>query len=356
MECKEFNRLILQWHITNRCNQRCKHCYQESYSNKELDFEEILYIIEEYKKLLIEYSNLKGSSFIRGHINITGGEPFVRTDFISILEEFYKNREYFSYGILTNGSFITPDIAKKLRKLSVSHVQVSIDGNQKEHDYLRGSGNFNQTFKAIRMLNKENIRTMVSFTAHKNNYRQFKSVAKVSRKNKVSKLWTDRLIPIGNGMSMVEDVLNPIEALEYFGVLKSEEDKSFLNKISGLEVYTERGLQFLKSGKNPYACSAGDSLITILENGDVMPCRRLPIICGNVLKESLKSIYINNNIFKELKTKAIPKECAECVYAKRCKGGLKCLAYSIYKDYNRADPACPILYKLNSLKNKNSVI
>jgi len=38
-------RLLLQWHITERCNLRCAHCYQETYSGKELEFRELLYVL-----------------------------------------------------------------------------------------------------------------------------------------------------------------------------------------------------------------------------------------------------------------------------------------------------------------------
>lgn len=345
MFCVPTSRLTLQWHITAKCNQRCKHCYQECYAGKELSFNEILNILEQYKDLLRLYSKSKNKDFIRGHINITGGEPFTRKDFLQILKVFSKNKKYFSFGILTNGSYITDAIAKKLKSLNAAHTQVSIDGNRETHDALRGKGNFDRTWNAVKILRKHNIRTLVSFTAHKGNYKEFPVVARYARKYKASKLWTDRLVPIGNGQDMSDMLFTSKEALEYFSIIVTEKKKTLRNKLTGLEIYSNRALQFLKSGEMPYGCSAGDSLITILENGDVLPCRRMPISCGNALKTSLKDIYFNNNVFKDLRNKNIPDKCFKCAYSEKCRGGLKCLSYALYKDYKQADNCCPIIYK-----------
>ena len=38
--------LLLQWHVTERCNLRCAHCYQEAYSGEELRFQDLLNVLE----------------------------------------------------------------------------------------------------------------------------------------------------------------------------------------------------------------------------------------------------------------------------------------------------------------------
>ena len=38
------NEFILQFHISDQCNLRCKHCYQENYNSKQLKYEEIIKI------------------------------------------------------------------------------------------------------------------------------------------------------------------------------------------------------------------------------------------------------------------------------------------------------------------------
>ena len=86
--------LLLQWHITERCNLRCAHCYQEGYAGIELPFEDLLAIMEQYKDLLSLWRSRRKNRPVRGHITVTGGEPFVRTDFFDLLDvsENYTSR------------------------------------------------------------------------------------------------------------------------------------------------------------------------------------------------------------------------------------------------------------------------
>jgi MoaA/NifB/PqqE/SkfB family radical SAM enzyme len=45
-------RHLLQWHITDRCDLRCSHCYQETYSDPELNLSQLLSIVDQYDKFL----------------------------------------------------------------------------------------------------------------------------------------------------------------------------------------------------------------------------------------------------------------------------------------------------------------
>ena len=129
--------LMLQWHITERCNLRCAHCYQNGYSGEELRFEDLLSVLGQFKDSLRLWRNKARRFQVRGHITVTGGEPFVRRDFLDLLEVFSANREHFSFAILTNGSFIDTAMARRLRKLGPTFVQVSIEGTQATHDKIR---------------------------------------------------------------------------------------------------------------------------------------------------------------------------------------------------------------------------
>lgn len=42
----------MQWHITDRCNLRCAHCYQESYSGREPSYSDLIHVLGEYRRLL----------------------------------------------------------------------------------------------------------------------------------------------------------------------------------------------------------------------------------------------------------------------------------------------------------------
>lgn len=101
-----------------------------------------------------------------------------------------------------------------------------------------------------------------------------------------------------------------------------------------------RSLQFQITNDLAYGCTAGDTLLTVMENGDLVPCRRIPIVVGNLFETNMWELYKNNEILKDLRKKKIPDECSECEHSEMCYGGLKCLTYAMYKDLNYKDYGC----------------
>ncbi|MBO5870854.1 MAG: SPASM domain-containing protein, partial [Clostridia bacterium] len=118
----------------------------------------------------------------------------------------------------------------------------------------------------------------------------------------------------------------------------------YITKIlhSKTEVASNRALQFLGTNGSIYSCSAARSLITVDEFGNVMPCRRMPIICGNVFESTLAEVYYHNDVFKNLRGDRIPTECENCKYSYLCKGGAGCQSYAVYGRFDKADPSCPL--------------
>lgn len=341
--------LLLQWHITERCNLRCAHCYQSSHTDDEPDRAGLLAILEQVKELLLSWKEQKGKIGIRGHLTVTGGEPFLRPDFMELLQTFFVNRDLFSFAILTNGSLIDRTAASKLKKLKPSFVQVSLDGVQETHDRIRGPGAFAKAVSAARLLVKEGVRVFISFTAHKDNYLEFPEVVKIARRLKVERVWADRFIPPLSGLlretvAQAPCALSPIETLDFFRLMnraRGEKKKSSWFRSNQTEVSMHRALQFLVGGGVPYHCSAGGSLITILPNGDVCPCRRMPIVVGNLLETPLAEIYHRNSTLRALRDRdRIGDGCRRCFFAKECRGGLRCLSYALTGSPFEPDPGC----------------
>ncbi|NMM64456.1 radical SAM protein [Clostridium sp. P21] len=332
-------RLILQWHITARCNKRCKHCYQEDYSGEEFTIEKLKELGYQYLELLYEY-NKNCNEKIKGQINITGGEPFIREDIWELLDFFKKNAEYFDFGILTNGSLLNEENVIRLKSYNPKMVQVSLDGSKKVHDEIRGANSYNEVINALKLLRKYKIKSLVSFTANNKNYKEFKNVVKAAKKCKAYKVWTDRMVPIGSGNCGEIKTLNRKEVVEYINIIRKEQ-LNVLNKFTKTKIVGERSLQFLNGISECYKCSAADGLVVLLENGDVMPCRRLPIVAGNIQNSDLKEIYFNSKVFKDLRDfKEEPKGCTKCNFFNLCKGGAKCIAYGVYGDYKIGDYGC----------------
>ena len=345
MQCDDRNRLLMQFHITGRCNLRCRHCYREEGDVEMLSLGDIKNVIDQFLQLRAEYNALHRIRK-RAHINITGGEPFIRSDIKEILRYIAGHREELSFGILSNGSFIDGEMPDVLRQTGVSFVQLSIDGDRATHDALRAPGDYDRVLAAAQRLESSGIRTYISFTANRNNYRFLPEIAGECRRRGITKLWSDRLVPIGGGEEMKDLVITERELPDYLRALKKAQG-SFLTKRlhPATEVAMNRALQFLGCGGSVYSCSAGDSLITVDEFGRVMPCRRMPVYCGDVFASTLRDIYFGSEVFRGLRSRGLPAECEGCRYSYVCRGGAKCQSHAAYGSSSRADPACPMRNK-----------
>jgi radical SAM protein with 4Fe4S-binding SPASM domain len=332
--------LLLQWHITNQCNLRCLHCYQSDYDKDNLPLEGLLNILDQYIGLLKKWN-------IKGHINITGGEPLLNGNLVSLLEKISSCREYCKFAILSNGTLINNDSAKLLKRFGCEFFQISVEGGKETHDKIRGTGNFEKCIEAIHVLRKNRIKTMVSFTSSKLNAAEFDDVARFCRKHKVDVLWTDRYLPLGQGKAMLNELMQPHELKAFFSKVYKWHNKLHKSWFSRTDLRMHRALNFLTTEAHncncyaPYRCSAGRSLITILPDGNLVPCRRMPIIVGSVLESSIEELYEKSRLLKMLRMNSKPyADCDNCSRWNICKGGLRCLSYAFYGTPFMTDPQC----------------
>ncbi len=325
------NRITFQWHISEKCNYRCLHCYQDSYSGS-ADISELYKCLDQFVEFVTAAK--KTNPQFKAHINFTGGEPFLYKDFFQLLTK-TKCTRLFSFGILSNGYLPDEASLKLLKELHPRNVQISLEGDKKTNDQIRGEGSYQDIIRALTVYSNYKIPVMISFTANSENYRQFPAAIKTARKYGAFKIWTDRYIPSGP-----EDPLrlSPDQTKEYFDIILKEQKK---NKSPDFLITSDRALQFLVTGGKPYACSAGNTLLAILPNGDVLPCRRLPVKVGNMYDDNLIDLYNNSDLLIKLRDTSID-DCSDCYYKNSCKGGLKCLSYAVQNTPFVKDPDCRI--------------
>ena len=332
--------MLLQWHITEQCNLRCFHCYQEDSPVEEAGFREWLDVVEQFKVLLQELSERGPARRVAGHVAVTGGEPFLHTEFPKLLE-FLAARKEFTFSILTNGTLLDGNTSRWLARLKPLFVQVSIDGGRNTHDQLRGPDSFERAVSGIQELVKAGVETYISFTAHKENVADFPEVVRLGRRLGVAKVWSDRFIPWGRGEALHRAVLSPAETRDFYAQMAHLRRQSGHTFFSRMEVSMNRALQFLWAGGRPYSCTAGARLLALLPNGDVFPCRRLPIFVGNIRETALAEIYFKNDLLIRLRDRdRVYPGCEGCAFARACGGGLRCLSYSLDGTPFRADPGC----------------
>lgn len=157
--------------VTYRCNSRCTMC--DIWKIK--DFDEID---------LSEFSKLPKT--LRD-INLSGGEPFLRTDLPEIVGVIAKNIPSARIVISSNG-FATELIVKQMKKILQIKpdigVAISIDGLSKMHDEIRGiKGGFvkaTNTIKELQKLGMTNLR--LGFTVSERNVKELTKVYELSRK------------------------------------------------------------------------------------------------------------------------------------------------------------------------------
>ena len=332
-------RLVMQFHITGRCNLRCKHCYREEGDVEPLSTEDVFRVIHQYEELLAEFKRVNDTPR-RGHINITGGEPFLRRDVKELLRYFGSHKKLFTYGVLSNGSVIDDELIALLKETGAAFVQLSIDGRRAVHDDLRAPGDYDRTFAMAKRLVDGGVRTYISFTANRENYRDLPRVARECRKYGVTRLWSDRLVPIGHGAELL--TIDESRTTDYLRTLRKARGGWLARKLHpNTEVAMNRALQF-QCGGELYQCGAAKTLITVDEMGRILPCRRMPIVCGNVFDDTMRDVYFEHPVFRDLRESEIPLECLGCPQQENCRGGAKCQSYAAYGSFDRADPGCPL--------------
>lgn len=334
--------LVMQFHVTGRCNLRCRHCYRTEGDVEHLSLEDVIATLEQLLALRRRYNALHGLD-APAHVNLTGGEPFMRRDMGDILRWLGEHRSEVRYAVLSNGSFIDDDTLALLKATGASFVQLSIDGTRRTHDALRAPGDYARVFRVARRLEKAGMPVYVSFTANRRNYRQLPAVAWRCRLAGVSHLWSDRLVPIGHGEELESLWIGPDDLPRYNRSLHRAQGCSLLRRMfPHTEVSAGRALQFLHCGSSAHACSAASSLITVDEMGRIMPCRRLPILCGDVRHTTLEEVYFGHATFLDLRRPEAPPECVGCTHAFLCHGGARCQSHARLGDPHHADPACPL--------------
>lgn len=275
----------------------------------------------------------------RPHITVTGGEPFLHGDLFPLLEILALDRDNFTFAILTNGTMLDSTMTNSLKKLNPSFVQVSIDGCRDTHERIRGKGSHDAAVRGAKRVARTGIPLYLSFTANSGNFLEFPSVAALGRKIGATRVWSDRMVPCGAASTSGERTMTADETCQYIKLLGKERSRH--RWFSPSPVVLHRSLQFAATGATPYRCTAGDTLLTILPNGDLCPCRRMPAIAGNILSASLLELYHESPLLQGLRNKeTISAGCEHCFYARTCRGGARCISWAVHGDPFRADPGC----------------
>jgi radical SAM protein with 4Fe4S-binding SPASM domain len=320
-----------QWHITDFCNLRCKHCYQDRFDKeKDITLDKIKEIVD---KISLSLYDKKIS------VNITGGEPLLREDIFEILNYINEKENFKEINIITNGTIINDEIIKNLNSIKkFKYLKVSLESHIIEkNDFIRGKGNFQEVINNIKCFReKSNKKILIMMTLSSLNYKDIVGFLEFSKNLNVDGVILERFVPLGRGKKIFDLYLKKEDWKE---VLK--EIIYFLDlNISPIELFPYKAFWVdLKNNKLKGAlCNLGEESMALMPDGTIFPCRRTPIPYGNILKDDLKEILkkleeLKNGIKEKLKGKCKNCEIKNCF-------GCRALTYAVTGDLYEEDPQC----------------
>ena len=326
----------IQWHITNLCNLRCQHCYQEDFSKKEdLSWSGLKKISDNILSTLQEWDK-------KACINLTGGEPLLKPELFSLLDELDQEPVVEELGIITNGLLIDREVVRRLSAFSkLKKIKISLDGaDAKTNDEIRQRGTFERVIQNISLIKEESrFEIVFMFTLMKRNFRSLLSLIHLCQDLGVNGLILERFIPWGRGREIMDEVLSKEQWKEVVeGLLKlfsAERVEHHFYPFQGFQIiFRENEMELLGA-----PCVIGRDGLCIMPNGSVFPCRRFPISIGNLLSDSLRQIWEESEILKRLRTKEnLEGKCGRCKI-EDCRG-CRSLALSLTGNYLEEDPHC----------------
>lgn len=341
---------VIVWNFTNACNLRCKHCYQNAGkpSPDELSFEEKLNVLNQLDEMGVPL------------IALSGGEPTVHPDFLPIVEE--GTRRGIFMAVATNGTlFASESFARRALKAGLKYVEISLDSVDPEiHDEFRGvKGAWELAVKGVRNLVKLGASVGIAMTVTKLNKNEIRRMVRLGEELGVKRVIFFNFIPTGRGTEIRRLDLTPMEKEEVLKQIYWESTRSSIQVVSTAPQLARVSWQ-MSSGEDVLpthfaiprsqtlrslaefvgGCGAGRIYAAIQPDGKVTPCVFLPIVVGDLRKESFRKIWLESKVMRELRDKDLLKPpCGECPYRYIC-GGCRARAYSYFGDYLAADPGC----------------
>ncbi len=328
----------IQWHITEKCDQRCKHCYifnGRNQSENELSIDILKDILKDFIFTCKKMEKIP-------ILTITGGDPLLYPNVWEFFEALKENNIKFS--ILGNPFHLDAKVAKALKNLGCYNYQMSIDGIKSTHDFIRKSGSFDETLKKVKVLNDAKIHSSIMTTVSKLNIDEIPDLIPILVKAKVKNFGFARYCPNPN---------------DFDSMVSPDEYKAFLEKMWKVFVkYKDNGTRFaLKdhlwklflyekglfdiSYEEDFivdGCHCGITHMTILPDGTVYACRRCESPIGKVPQQSLYDIFFGKALDSYRQYDKFEK-CNNCELFKFCRG---CPAVSkcVTGNFYAPDPQC----------------
>ena len=350
---------LVVWDFTHKCNLNCKHCYSNSGKamEEELNTKEAIEVVNQL------------ADFGVTALAFSGGEPLSRSDFFEVAQHAVKRGLYVS--VATNGTLLTKENVRKLKKTKINYVEISVDGaTAQSHDSFRGvSGAFDNAIKGLQNCVEEDLCACIATTATKKNLKEIPAIIDLAEQIGAERFTYFNFVPTGRGKELYDQDISPEEREELMSyLLKRISDGTKVTILTtapqlarlaiqcqgeGNEMAMSMAhMQTVKVSKKAVSladfiggCGAGRLYCSLSPKGDVHPCVFLPINVGNIKNKKFKEIWLNSKFFTSLRDRTKLKgACSICDFRDIC-GGCRARAKAYNGDILASDPGCILTKK-----------
>ncbi|HHO48966.1 MAG TPA: selenobiotic family peptide radical SAM maturase [Desulfobacteraceae bacterium] len=315
----------LQWHITQACDLRCKHCYDRS-DRSPLSLEDAVAALDQ----LYDFCQAR---HVYGQVSFSGGNPLLHPHFFEI----YRAAADRGFMTAILGNPTTPEILSRIIAIQKPEFfQVSLEGLREHNDHIRGAGFFDRVLRFLDDLRAADIYSMVMLTLTRGNLDQVLPLAEQLR-DKVDLFTFNRLSMVGEGAQLLTPGREEYEAFLHAYLDAKPRNPCMGLKDSLINIIRSRSNEELFGGCAGMGCGAAFNFVALLPDGQVHACRKFPSLIGNIHDRGLADIYDSP---EAARYRLGPDSCRGCRIRHVC-GGCLAVIDSAGLDWTQdRDPCC----------------
>jgi radical SAM/SPASM domain protein of ACGX system len=328
-----------QWHLTEQCDQKCKHCYSVAEQKnhlvgRELNVDECFGIVDKILAFCKENECEPG-------IGISGGDPLLADYFWDVAA--YLKEKNINFSLLGNPFHLDRAICDRLLGLGCRSYQMSLDGLEKTHDSVRKRSSFRATIGALELLKSTGIKTAIMNTVTANNFSELTKLIQLAADLEVDLFGFARYCP--TDMDLVS-MIQPLDYKELLGAVwemyssLSERDTIFSLKDHLFKLFLyEKGL-FKPSSEKIVSdgCGCGVRHCAILPDGQIYACRRFISPVGNLNTTTMEEIFFGDEMARYRQIETL-EGCKDCNLLYHCRG-CHATSFGAYGSFFNRDPQC----------------
>ncbi|MBI4644863.1 MAG: 12,18-didecarboxysiroheme deacetylase [Deltaproteobacteria bacterium] len=344
---------VVVWNITRACNLKCVHCYAKATfgpAADELTHEEGLALLRDFKDFGVPV------------VLFSGGEPLMRPDLFELVK--FTVAHGMRAVISTNGTLITPDVARRLKDLGLSYVGISLDGTEATHDRFRGEpGSFAKAMAGVTNCQKAGLKVGLRFTISRLNFQEAPAIFDLVEEYNIPRICFYHLVYAGRGTKLVEEALTYDQTRALVDLICARTRRLFDsgrqvevltvdNHADGPYLYLKllqedprRAAEVLALLQMNEGNSSGRGIGCVSWDGEVYAdqfWRHHSF--GNVRRRRFSEIWtdMTDELMARLKDKKryVTGRCAECRWLDVCAGNFRVRAEALTGDLWAPDPAC----------------